>query len=219
MHFQNAELFRDKANTIEAIFGDRDSSTIPKRKRADHGAYCFNAVFSTIRFIDATTNESRDDLEEDSTRIDQDDEPIFYLDINQQFRDNLVSASNLDNRFRNASPPIKFNVLLDVMGLDEFDEDSSPLEPVWVLNRLWRELTHFSPKWAKGGPKDYTENEYGFEEDLKGRFDLNPLIASGNPFFPDQCMSYGCAEWALRKVRVVVNRFGRKVGVEMRQLQ
>lgn len=93
-----------------------------------------------------------------------------------------------------ASPPIKFNVILDVMGLEEFDRSAEPLEPVCTLNRLRNELTHYSPKWIEGGPKDYTENEHGFEEDLKGRFDLNPLTAEGDPFFPDQCMSYGCCE-------------------------
>lgn len=105
------------------------------------------------------------------------------------------------------------------MGLDEFDRDSDPMEPVLVLNRLRNELTHHHSEWIKGGPKDYTENEYGFEEDLQGRFDLNPLMADGNAFFPSQCMSYGCSRWAIRYSRALVYHFGRKVGVDMRPLQ
>lgn len=217
-HLQNAELFRDKASTIEAVFGDDDAPPAPKRKRADHKAYCFNAIISTISFLDATANQFVDDLEEDSTKIEQGNDPLFYPDINQQFRDDIVTAPNRENRFRKASPPIKFNVLLDIIGKDEFDRDSSPMEPVLALNRLRQELTHYSPEWVKGGPKDHTENEYGFEKDLQDRFDLNPLMAPGNAFFPDQCMSYGCTRWAVRHARALVTHFGRRIDVDIRSL-
>lgn len=219
IHFRNAELFRDNANEIESVFGDNTSSNIPQRKREDHTAYCFNAILSAISFVDATANEFVDDLVEDSIRVDQGNQPHFYPDIDQQFRADIVAAPNRDNRLRNASPPIKFNVLLDMMGLNEFDRDSSPLEPVRVLNRLRSELAHYSPEWVEGGPKHYTANEFGFEEDLQGRFDQNPLTASGNAFFPDQCMSYGCTAWAVRQSQALVSHFGRKVGVDMRPLQ
>ena len=55
-------------------------------------------------FIDAAANEFVDDLEDDANRVDQDWPPFFYPDINPQYRIDIVSASNLDNRFSEASP-------------------------------------------------------------------------------------------------------------------
>lgn len=217
-HFQNAKLFRDKAKELEAIFGDEDSSDIPLRNSEDHKAYCFSSVMSAVSFVEAQANEFVENLQEDKKRIDQGKDPHHYPDIQKAYRDSIVSTSNLDNRLGNASPPVKYNALLNIMGLQEFDREDSPLEQVLVLNRLRNELTHFSPEWVEGGPKKYTENEYGFEEDLKGRFELNPMTADGNAFFPTQCMSYGCAEWATRYSRALVQHFGHKIDVDMRAI-
>lgn len=198
------------------MFGDAER--IPQRKREDHTAYCFNCVLSTISFVDAVASEFVEDIYQDAERVDQGSQSLFYPDINRTFRDNIVTASSLDSRLSRASPPIKFNVLLDVMRLDEFDRTEDPLEPVVLLNRIRNELTHYSPKWVEGGPKNHTENEYGFEESLQDRFDLNPLSAPGNAFFPDQCMSFGCAEWATRNSRALVRHFGRRLNIDMRPL-
>lgn len=217
-HYQNANLFKDKAKRVEAIYGDEDSSDIPQREKDDHTAYCFNSILSTVSFLEAQANEFVENLREDTQRIDDGRDPQYYPSIQSQHRDAITSASNIEDRLGGASPPVKFNVLLDIMGLDQFDRGSDPLEPALLLNRLRNELTHFSPEWVQGGPKAYTENEYGFEEDLKGRFELNPLYPEGNAFFPSQCMSYGCTEWATRYSRSLVYHFGLKVDVEMRAI-
>lgn len=218
IHLKNAKLFRDRAKEIESIFRDDTPSNIPQRKQSDHRAFCFNTILSAVSFVEATANEFVDDIREDKQRVIDDREPHFYPEIDKEYRDSIVSESNLDTRLRNASPPIKFNVLLDVMALEEYDREQNPLEPVLVLNRLRNELTHHSPEWVEGGPKEYTEDEYGFEEDIQGRFDLNPITAEGNAFFPTQCMSYGCADWAIQISKTLIRDFGRKTGVDIRPL-
>lgn len=216
-HYQNAQLFRDKAQEIESIFENQDS--IPGRRREEHRAYCFNTIFSTVGFLEATANEFVENVREDQNRIDNGKDPHHYPNLNKNHRNKIYSEGNLDNRVSGASPPIKYNVILDIVDINGFDDTQDPLEPTLVLNRLRNELTHFSPEWVEGGPKKYTQNEYGFEQDLKGRFDLNPLTGDGNAFFPSQCMSYGCAEWAVRYSRALVHHFSNKLGIDMNQIQ
>lgn len=218
LHFQNANILKDNAKEIEATFKAEDTRDVPLRKTRDHRAYCYNSILSIMSFVEAQANEFVDDLQEDKEQYENGQEPQFYPDISAKHRNKITSSSNLDNRMGGASPPIKYNVLLDVLGLDEFERDEEPIEPVLLLNKLRNELTHFSPEWVEGGPKTYTENEYGFEEDLKGRFDLNPIAAEGNGFFPDQCMSYGCVEWAIRNSRSLIYHFGVRVDVDMRAI-
>lgn len=215
LHRQNAVFFQDKAKRIEALYSDENSSDIPTRDTKEHRAYVINSLFCSIGFLEALANEIIFNLAEDEERTKNGHDPRHYPDIDPSHRGQVMHESNLRNRIGEASLPIKYNVLLDVMDLNEFDRDSDPLEPVLLLNRLRNELVHFEPEWTEGGSKEYTENEYGFEEDLKDRFKLNPLTAEGNSFFPSQTMSYGCAKWATRHSRALAYHFSNRIDIEI----
>ena len=215
-HFKNARIFRDKAKRIEAIYNNEPSSEVPQIDKEEHKAYCMNSIIGSVTFLESFAKEFAADLEDDQNRVDNGKDPQHVPEIDASHRQAIVNEPNLSNRLDNASPPIKYNVYLDIIGENEFDRSSDPLEPALVLTQLRNELVHYTPQWLEGGaPKDYTEDEYGFEEDLRGRFDLNPLMPSGNPFFPDQCLSYGCAEWALRYARALVYHFSNRVDFEL----
>ena len=216
IHFQNARMFRDKAKRIEAIYHAEDPSEVPRDDKEEHRAYCMNSIIGSVTYLEAFAKEFAANLEDDQSRVDDGTGPRYFPEIDVSHRQAIINESDLAKRLSCASPPVKYNVFLDIMGKDEFDEDSDPLEPTLLLTTLRNELIHYTPQWVEGElPKDYTEDEYGFEEDLRGRFDLNPLTPDSSSVFPTQCLSYGCAKWALRYVRSLAYEFSNRVGFDL----
>jgi hypothetical protein len=224
-HFQNAKRFRDEAKRIEATYSSvnpDDSSSIPNEDKKKHRAYCLNSIISTACFLEATINHLYWEIWDDLNRINNGDDPIHYPDV-QDYRQNIIRAERapprsrkrLSNRREDAGIIGNYNIFLDVNGFDEFDKDTVPAEPVDRVLDIRNELVHFSPRWIQGGGKEYTENEYGFEGSLKDQFELNPLMPSGNAFFPDQCLSYGCAEWSARVSKGFVSQFSKRIDLEI----
>lgn len=215
-HIKNARLFRDKANRIESIYGDGNRPDVPQQEKVEHKAYCMNSVISSVTFLESFAKEFVDDMHEDQKRVDNGDSRRHRGEIDPSYRQAIVNNTDPSNYLGNVSPPIKYNIILDIIGENEFDKNDDPMEQALLLTKLRNELIHHSPEWLEGGKgKGHTNNEYGFEEDLKGRFELNPLIPKGNAFFPSQCLSYSCAKWALRYSRSLVYHFSGKVGFEL----
>lgn len=225
-HAVHAELFRDEARRIEALYDsvdpDTGSSSIPDDDKTKHRAFCMNSIISTACFLEATINSLYWEVWDDIRRINDGEDPIHYPDATG-FRQNIEEAEHnpeqgqkkLSNRLDHAGIIGKYNIFLDINDFDEFEKESSPAEPVTRVLDIRNELVHFEPRWIQGGDKHYTENEYEIEEQLDGRFDLNPLMPSGNAFFPSQCMSYGCAEWALRVSKGFVRQFSIKIDLQI----
>lgn len=215
-HRQNAILFRDKAKRIESIYRGEKPSSVPQEDKKLHRAYSMNSVLSSVFFIEAAANEFVEDLMEDQEASEKGKELKFYPDIDVKVSKKIISERD---SIGNARPAKKFNLFLREAGLNEFDSGSGVYEENLVLNELRNKLVHFSPEWVRGGPKEYTENEYGIEEDLSGRFELNPLTPEGDAFFPSQCLGYGCAEWACRVSRALLYHFSQRVGITHRSIR
>ena len=224
-HLENAKRFRDEAKRIEAIYSSVDPnevSSIPDEDKSKHRAYCINSIISTACFLEATINHLYWEIWDDIRRINDGKDAIHYPDA-QEYRRNIMRAERappqgqkkLSNRREDAGIIGNYNIFLDVNDFDEFDKNTTPAEPVDRVLDIRNELVHFSPRWIQGGGKEYTENEYGFEESLKDRFELNPLMPGGNAFFPDQCLSYGCAQWAARISEGFVSHFSRRINLEI----
>jgi hypothetical protein len=93
-----------------------------------------------------------------------------------------------------------------------FDIGAQPYQDAALVVRLRNELVHYKPRWRPGGTRAAPErhpggttggtpasgvDESNLTKALSGKgFALNPFTSSGNPFFPDQCLSHGCASWA-----------------------
>lgn len=225
-HLVHAELFRDEARRIEAVYDavdpDTGSSSIPENDKTKHRAFCMNSIISTACFLESTINSLYWETWDDIRRIDNGDDPIHFPDV-PAYRQRIEEAEHnpgqgqkkLSNRLEQAGILGKYNIFLDMNDIDEFDKESTPAEPVDRVLDIRNELVHFEPRWIQGGAKAYTENQYGIEEQLEGRFDLNPLMPGGNAFFPDQCMCYGCAEWALRVSRGFVRQFSIRIDLQI----
>jgi len=73
-------------------------------------------------------------------------------------------------------------------------------------------LIHFKPLWDKGRANT------DLEQDLAGLFALSPWSQATQPFIEQQCMSAGCARWAIETVANFVQEFGRKTAYDQAKL-
>jgi hypothetical protein len=72
-------------------------------------------------------------------------------------------------------------------------------------------LLHFKPEWSTG------QKEHGKIADrLQGKFPESPFWASGNPFFPDKCLGYGCAKWATEACERFMDEFCDRMDIPSR---
>jgi len=80
-------------------------------------------------------------------------------------------------------------------------------EDIALLVGLRNYLIHFKPLW------DEERRDAKLELALAGRFPLSPFMDTGAEFIAKQCMSAGCAHWAVDSVAKFVQEFHRKSGL------
>ena len=91
-----------------------------------------------------------------------------------------------------------------------FDRNTSPYEDVSCLIKLRNRLIHYEPETLSA----LTLDSHQLETMLKARFDPNALMAgSGNPYWPDHCLGYGCARWAVRSSLQFTDEFFCRLGI------
>jgi hypothetical protein len=118
---------------------------------------------------------------------------------------------------RTARYPIldKYGVALTLADKPQPDAGSAPYQDVKCLIDLRNSLIHFEPEWTPAGRKDSEDQRsaHKHEKALRGKFALNPFLPAVNPFYPDQCLSYGCAVWALEASILFADEFCAKLGI------
>ena len=71
-------------------------------------------------------------------------------------------------------------------------------------------LTHYKPEWDDAKIHETINNQ------LKGRFAVNPLAPDAYLWFPEQCLGSGCAKWAVTTAEEFVRAFCERMGIAER---
>lgn len=204
-HIQSAALFCRASHKLEAAFdGKYDQQLF-----TEHRAYVTNAIFSAVCFLEATINEFF---------CDALDSPDGIKEIGEDRIKLLANMWDL-NIPKTAHYPIvnKYQIALTLLEKTQFDKGTSPFQDVQVLVTLRNALMHYEPEWVIGGLSFNSEldNLNSLSKKLKSKFELSEIFKNtGNPFFPDKCLGYGCAKWAVLKSIEFVEEFFRKIGVK-----
>lgn len=166
-------------------------------------AFVSASVFSAFAFLEATINE------------------FFGGGMYKTLSGDALDATTLEIKSRLwkidvfRSSPIfeKFQSALDIAKKEKFDRSSSLGQNFDDLKALRNALLHFVPEWFPIG--DDIEISNKLEKRLKGKFPLSPGSEKvTNPFFPDKCMSYGCAKWAVESSLEFADEFFRRMDLE-----
>jgi hypothetical protein len=191
-HIQAAVISARLAREIEAR-EPSDDNDLNQRRIADHRAHVTSSLMMSCAFLEATVNE---------LFVDASDEPDHLLGTKQSLPSGCaekLAAAWKDGKERPAWKDgkerrhtlQKVQLALSLCNAEPFNEGTRPYQDISALIDLRNALVHYKPEWIDHG------ETHNFECRLTSkRFQLNPLLPN-NPFWPDRCLSYGCARWAI----------------------
>ena len=205
-HYYSADLFANIAAELEAQANSNERGLY-----ARHQAYTSGAVLASVAFMEGYINElfthCADGLGGSSLQGLSTDERSLLGRMWNRGVPRTARFSVLD----------KYDITLDLLAKPPFDRGAEPYQGVTALLALRNALMHFEPDFypvpnPRGDPipQDTLPN---LEKKLRDRFALNPLAYDQFGFFPDKCLSAGCARWAVDSATSLVHAFVKRMGI------
>ena len=201
-HVLSADHFATLSADIETAYDSKFSDDLFARYKA----YIAGSIFAAVAFLEATINELfADAVDNPYAAVKQLDSDVVALMANMwEELEALKRVSTLN----------KFQIALTLANKERFDKGRSPYQDVQFLVALRNALVHYRPEWTATVSSDHQAlTVHKLEAKLGGKFPLSPLTAQGNPFFPDKCLSYGCAKWAVISSVKFVDEFYSRMGL------
>lgn len=173
----------------------------------EHRAYIVGAIMMSVAFLEAAINE-------------------FFLDActGQLGRGNKFDAAAVKALAdvwrgwncggKGVSTLEKYQRALALTGHDRLPEGESPYQDAYLVTKLRNALVHYKPElvtvWATDPRKDTQQKIEGM---LRSKSFKNPFVAEAQPYFPNRCLSYGCARWTVQSVINFTDEFYKIVGL------
>jgi hypothetical protein len=184
-HLPAAAYFAQRAARCERIYQRRkETPNIFLR----HRAYVIGSLTSSIAFLESTINEVFLDA-----RLERDGGVTRALphDIRKQISNCDYGQKPILDKYRIAARATNRKI----------DKRNRRYVNVTFLNHVRNLVVHAHPETFSVGPSglNYRQDDTLEKMERQDLFSLNPMfVNSGNPYFPDKCLSHGCAEWAVR---------------------
>ena len=199
-HIQAAARFARLSASLERAHKGKSSPNL----FVEHRAYVLGSVLTAVAFLEATINE------------------LFAKAADGRL-DGLSpeATAGLAERWvkpRTARLPIcrKYQIALTSARRQPFKPGTAPYHDVDLLMQLRNALVHYKPEWviAASGADQKRDTIKKWQKRLQGKFAVNPLTAKGNPFYPDKCLSHGCAKWAVESSLKFTDDFFSRMGLK-----
>lgn len=166
-----------------------------------HRAYVMSAITESVAFLEAAINEIYQDA--------ADEEHSYVGGLSPRCLQLMAGLWNATDKGR-MDVLDKFDLALLFAERPRFERGSAPYQDAAVLIRLRNYLVHYKPE----GVSADTAHKLGAA--LQGKFAASVLLSgSGNPWFPDQALSAGCAEWSWRSARALTDAFADQLGLPL----
>lgn len=166
-----------------------------------HRAYVTNSIFSSVAFLEAAINEIFKDAS---------DEYLSYIHKLSDSKIQLIADYWNKTEEKNKFPSTldKYQEILRFCECSTFDKSDSLFQNAQLVTKLRNNLVHYKPESLS------VTDCHRLSKQLTGKFPKNKLMnESGNPFFPDQCLGYGCAKWAIKAVEDFANNFFKLIDI------
>jgi hypothetical protein len=169
--------------------------------RLHNRAYATNAVLSSVAFLEAAINEVFDDVAVSHE--------AYVGPLSAETKNCLMSLWTRDKSIERGSVLKKYREALQCSGGPAFDEDTQLYQDARLLVKLRNALTHARAQTRSSDDKNKLEVA------LSARFPPNRLMAKmTNPYFPDQCLGAGCANWAASTAERFADEFFERLGIK-----
>jgi hypothetical protein len=170
----------------------------------NHRAYVLSSILSSVGFLEAMINELFQDAFDGHT---PDGGTITPLSTNtRHLMAEYWRAIDLGARKRAL---YKYQALLTFAGQPVMDEGRQPYQDAYLAILLRNAIAHYRPQ-------DLSPDEPAkMEQSLRPpNFAENRLMEeSDNPWWPDKCLGWGCADWSLQAVVALADHVVDAVGV------
>ena len=201
-HLQGAEALASRARTIEnQIASGRRAFVSSDRAGAVSGA-----IMLATAFLEGTINEFFSDASDRVIalvrQIPPDRQPTFAVlwkrGIPRTARYGILE---------------KYQLAVELLGKPALEEGEQAFQNARLLIDLRNSLVHYEPDWVvtEAGPTSERQLQQ-LEKRLKGKFELCAWTAEDALFFPERCLSAGCAEWATRSAVTFAQSFFDRIG-------
>ena len=161
----------------------------------EHRTFVVGSIVLSASFVEATINEVYQDAS---------DNPQSYITALPPESLTALAVfwkeSGEDQDRPAGGALLKYQVALVLCRKPPFDRGTQSFQNAQLLIRLRNYLIHYKPEWIG------TSESHKLGEQLQQRdFQPNSLsVGSANPYFPDKCLGYGCANWHRPKVQAVI---------------
>ena len=173
-----------------------ESSNISSELKSDHRSYVLGAITFSAIFLESTINELF--LNAGDPKLERHPDPHVEGQLKASWATGIDKLPPLD----------KFQIALLVAGKEPLDKGKQPYQLAKLLVELRNALVHYKPEWVR------LDDQTKWEKKLDGKFEpCEFLKGSNNPFFPDKCLSCGCAKWAVNASWEFVEGFNARMGL------
>jgi hypothetical protein len=205
-YIQSAALLCRLGFPIEQEY--RKTGTIPADLQLRHEAFMLNSVLSTVSFLESTINELHADAADEAYNFSDEKHETLLKLVSEKWKN--------EKNFDRAPVLAKYQKILGIVGKPLFEDGDQAFMNVRDLIEIRNHLMHYKREWvviADGERRVAIEDSTGakFEKNLRKKFATNPLAPKNRPFFPDQCLGHGCAEWAVVNSLIFTDEFFRRL--------
>ncbi|MCK9928846.1 hypothetical protein MXD62_16950 [Frankia sp. Mgl5] len=184
-----------------------ESQRVPKFDPA-HRGYVIGSITASCMFLEAMINEILQDIYDHAKDSKKNRESDYIAPLSASTRRMLAWMWN-DGKLEQLPALQKLDAVLVADGHEPFEQGRQPYQDVALVVEIRNALIHYKPQTLGG------DQVHRLERKLRGKsLTLNPLTSSGNPYFPDQVLGFGCTNWAWRSCKALADEFSTRLGIE-----
>lgn len=206
-HLYSAFFFMEHAERIEGTASQMANSDVVYRYRS----FVMGAVFSSVAFLEAKLAELQSDV---------DGAGLSATGLTPAQRKAVAAA--LDTLPPSVRLLDRYQAVLDASGKTLFKADRPPYRSASLVIKLRNYLVHFPGEWLAQPDEESGRLQQSdlplIERQLKGQFPSTKFAWDAQAFFPNHCLSAGCARWAAESSLSFAREFSNRAGIVMKHL-
>ncbi len=209
-HIVTAAYF---ARTSTALEGDESKIFLGSGKFSEdwvheHRAHVTASILSSTAFLEATINEIYADACQDV--------PELQPALDSASLRSLTEKWTVIRAGRRESTLEKYQSALEAARRERFNQGEAPFQLIKSIMNLRNALVHHVPETRESalGADSVLASMNDLEKALRGKFPPSPLYRNSTaPFFPNRCLSSGCARWVVVTCVSFTDEFFSRMGL------
>jgi hypothetical protein len=202
-NYFSTQLLAGAVRMTELARRIEDDHTGESRFDLEHRGYVLSSVLSAVGFLEAMVNELFQDAHDDHA---PDGGAITPLDANTRLL--MAEYWRATEQGGKGRALDKYQALLRFAGEPALSQGAQPFQDASLAVQLRNAIAHYRPQDLSADTPSLMEQR------LSGKFPDNRLMAgAGNPWWPDKCLGWGCADWVIRAVTSLADHVVDATGV------